>query len=65
MKGSSVGLALILLGLAILVVFATADLVGLGADPRFGPKQISGSAAGLVIAAVGGLLYRANRARSR
>ena len=57
MERSGFGITLLAVGLVILVVFATADLIGLGADPRFGPKQIVGSLVGLAVIAWGGYVY--------
>ena len=59
MEGRSVGLGLIALGLVVAAVCAAADLIGLGPNPGFGPKQISGTAAGIIIAGVGVFLARA------
>jgi hypothetical protein len=58
MEGRSVGLGLIALGLVVAVVCAAADLIGLGPNPGFGLKQISGTAAGIVIAGLGAYLAR-------
>lgn len=45
---------LIIAGALLFVVFLTADILGLGGDPNaFGWKQITGSAAGLLILLTG------------
>jgi hypothetical protein len=62
MQSSGFGLGLLVLGVAIFLVFATADLTGLGADPRFGVKQIVGCAAGLGLAGWGAYAYLSRRA---
>jgi hypothetical protein len=47
------GIVLIAAGLIIAVVFATADFTGLGSHPDFGPSQIIGTVAGVVVFVLG------------
>jgi hypothetical protein len=61
MERGKAGLYLLALGIVVVLVFATADIVGIGADPRFGPKQITGCLAGLILAGVGSFLYFGRR----
>jgi hypothetical protein len=54
MSNKSIAMLLIIAGALLLLVFLTADILGLGGDPNaFGWKQITGSAAGLIILLVG------------
>ena len=53
MSKRTLGLALIVLGAAVLVVSLAADVLGIGSRAGIGWKQLLGAAAG-VIAAVGG-----------
>jgi len=49
---------LLALGIVTLLVFALADIVGIGGDPNvFGYLQMRGSILGVAIAVVGGVLY--------
>lgn len=60
----NLAIALLLVGLAILMGSALADIVGLGGSPFvFGYKQLAGSAVGAVVSTAGAVLYwRAGRA---
>ncbi len=40
-------------GIVVLVLFASADVIGIGENPDFGPVQIAGTVVGAVLAAVG------------
>jgi len=53
-----IGLLLLVGGIALLLISLSADVIGLGASPEFGYKQIGGSLVGAVAAIIGGLLYR-------
>jgi len=59
MKGSkSVGLAVLVLGVAVLLLSAMADVFGLGGSPLvFGYKQFAGAAVGSALAIAGAVLY--------
>jgi hypothetical protein len=54
MSRKGTGLVLIVIGLIVLIVFATADITGLGNDPNtFGWIQWIGVVAGVVVALIG------------
>jgi hypothetical protein len=53
----TIGLALLVSGLILLIASAGADIVGLGASGNFGWKQITGTIAGIAVAVVGFVLY--------
>jgi len=54
-----VGLLMLIGGVALLLVSATADMTGLGGNPNiFGYRQVAGVIIGLLAALVGGWLYR-------
>ena len=53
----TIGRILLIAGALLLVVSLLADVVGIGQE-SFGPKQIGGSIAGLVLAGVGYWLTR-------
>ena len=62
-KSRVVGAVLLVAGVAILLISALADVVGLGASATvFGYWQILGSLAGAIVAVAGAVLYwRAGR----
>lgn len=47
------GIVLLVLGIVILILSLIADLVGIGVSPMFGYRQIIGTVAGVIVAAVG------------
>jgi len=49
----TIGIALIVIGVIVLIVSLIADAIGLGGAPGFGYKQIIGSLAGVIIAVIG------------
>ena len=49
----NVGFLLSAVGIITGIVFATADIIGLGTHPRFGPIQITGIIVGAVILIIG------------
>ena len=53
MNRRTLGVTLLALGVTVLLVALAADLVGLGS----GPRQVTGTVAGAVIAAAGVLLH--------
>ncbi len=57
------GMAVLAVGLVVMLGSALADILGVGASPLvFGYRQLAGTAVGLVLAAVGAVLYwRAGR----
>jgi len=59
MTGSkTIGAVLLVAGIAVLLLSALADIVGLGGNPDiFGYGQIAGSVVGVMVAAIGALLY--------
>lgn len=58
-----IAIVLLVVGIAILLVSALGDIVGLGSAPNvFGYKQVAGAAVGGIVAIVGAVLYwRAGR----
>jgi hypothetical protein len=62
-RNKSLAVGLLVVGVAVLLVSALADVVGLGATRLvFGYKQLAGSAVGIIVAIVGAVLYwRAGR----
>ncbi len=55
---SIAAVVLLVVGVLTLLVFALADVVGIGGDPNvFGYVQISGSVVGAIVTAVGAVLY--------
>ena len=40
-------------GIAVLILSATADIIGIGKNPGFGPIQIAGVILGAVVAIIG------------
>ncbi len=50
-----IGTLLLVAGIALLIISATADVIGIGQSPRFGGAQIAGVIAGAVVA-IGGLI---------
>jgi len=64
MRNKKLAIALLLVGLAIFLGSALADIVGLGDNPFvFGYKQLAGSVVGAVVSIAGAVLYwRAGRA---
>jgi uncharacterized membrane protein YccC len=63
-RNKNLAIALLVVGLAILLGSALADVVGLGGSPFvFGYKQLAGSAVGAVLSIAGAVFYwRAGRA---
>ena len=57
MNKRDLGIALLAVGIVILLESLFGDLVGIGGAPGFGYKQILGSIAGIVAAAIGYVLY--------
>jgi hypothetical protein len=53
MSRKSIGFILIAVGLIVLVVSASADVMGIGGAPGFGKEQIAGSVGGLIVAIFG------------
>ena len=57
-RNRSLAVGLVVVGVALLLVSAMADIVGLGATRLvFGYKQLAGSAVGAVLAIIGAVLY--------
>ena len=48
-----VSILLLVVGVAVLILFAIADVIGIGDNPSFGPVQITGVIVGAVVAVVG------------
>ena len=57
MNKKNLGIALLVVGIVVLLLSLTADMIGIGARPGFGPYQILGAAAGMVAAVTGFILY--------
>ena len=49
----TIGIALIVIGVIVLIVSLAADAIGLGGAPGFGYKQIIGVLAGVIVAVIG------------
>jgi hypothetical protein len=56
----TVGLFLLIVGIVVVIVSVTADVIGLGPEPGFGYKQVVGTVGG-VIAAIIGIILRLRR----
>ena len=54
----SISILLLVVGIAALILFATADMIGIGENPSFGNVQITGVIIGAVVAIVGLILLR-------
>ena len=54
----TVGIVLLVVGIAVLVLSLAADLIGIGGNPVFGTIQIIGAIAGAIAAVVGLVLRR-------
>ena len=53
----TIGIALLVAGVVLLIGSLAADAIGIGAVAGFGYKQILGSVAGVIVAIVGFVLY--------
>jgi len=53
----TIGIALLVVGVVLLIGSLAADMIGIGGAAGFGYKQIIGAVAGVVIAVVGFVLY--------
>jgi hypothetical protein len=53
-----ISILLLVGGIAVLILSATADLIGIGENPSFGHVQIAGVTAGAVAAVIGLALLR-------
>jgi len=51
-----IGTIVLVVGIVLLIVSATADIIGIGGNPTFGYAQITGVVAGAVVAIVGFVL---------
>ena len=59
MSTKTIGYALIVIGVIVLIIFLLADMLGIGSDPTtVGWIQLLGAAIGLVVAVVGFVLAR-------
>jgi len=58
MKGrKTAGVIILVVGVILIIVSVLADIIGIGGQGgSFGPRQIGGTVAGVVIAAVGAFL---------
>ena len=57
MNKKNLGIALLVVGIVLLLLSLAADMIGVGAGPGFGIKQIVGAATGVVAAIIGFVLY--------
>ncbi len=57
-KKRTIGLALLIGGIIVLIISVAADAIGVGRDPGFGYDQTAGTAAGAIVAIVGAILMR-------
>lgn len=48
-----IGIVLLAVGVIVLLLSLTADVIGLGGNPTFGIQQILGTIGGVIVAAVG------------
>lgn len=48
-----IGLVVLLLGLILLILSLTSDVIGFGRNPGFGPGQIAGTIVGIIAIVVG------------
>ena len=55
------GIVLLVLGIVILILSIIADLIGIGASPSFGYRQIIGVIIGILAGVLGLLLMRRTR----
>lgn len=53
MDAKALNVVLLLIGLVCIVVFAGADVFGVGNAPGFGWKQITGTVVGLILCGIG------------
>ncbi len=52
-SNQTASIILLVVGVGLLVVSLLADVIGIGDDPGFGRQQTAGTAAGVIIAAIG------------
>ncbi len=51
-------LVILVVGIVVLLVSLGADVIGIGASPKFfGYRQVAGALAGIILALVGAFLY--------
>ena len=58
MQKKTLGIVLLIVGIIVAAIFATADITGLGSDPVFGYVQIAGTVVGVIAFVVGIVLTR-------
>lgn len=58
MNNKSASIVVAALGALLLLASLTADMIGLGDQVAFGPKQTMGTVAGIVVVGIGAFLYR-------
>ncbi len=52
-SNKTASIILLVVGVGLFVVSLLADVIGIGDDPGFGRQQTAGTAAGVIIAAIG------------
>jgi hypothetical protein len=62
MSSKATGLGLLVVGVLLILISATADAIGLGGAPGFGWKQGAAMVVGVVLGALGMLRLRAHTA---
>jgi hypothetical protein len=63
MSKRTIGMALIVLGVILLIVSLAADSLGIGGAPGIGWKQLSGAGLGVIVAIVGVWLIQGEKSR--
>ncbi len=53
----TIGIALLIVGVVVLIVSLAADVFGIGGATGFGYKQIIGALVGVIVAVIGFVLY--------
>ena len=61
MSNKTVGVALLVAGVLLFLISATADQLGIGGAPGIGWKQLTGMAVGVVVAALGMVRLRSRQ----
>jgi hypothetical protein len=56
MNKKMLSILILVVGIAVLVLFAIADVIGIGESPNFGTTQIAGTIVGAVLAVIGFIL---------
>jgi len=57
MSSKTVSLILVIVGILVALIFALADVIGIGDQGRFGSQQIAGTVVGVLVFIVGLIIY--------